>query len=650
MIRASATSERTRIQSFQGMASSNGEAQNDDAPSVQQARADDEVTAEELARAPETFNMSDAEELSAANSKDDSEGGKIKALLNVLRRMIGVKDLAAIRLSLPANLLEPVPNLEYWNYMDRADLFSIVGDLDDPQDRMLATLRFMFCKELKFVHGKVCKPYNSILGEHFRCHWTVQPPELSDKAGVLPRMALRTDQPSALPLASSQAPISSSQRNTAKQRRAAAASSSKNASIDEGHERSASGNTGSVSKSSSIGGSGTAPLSPMNSAESSSKTRRGLSRLLTAARSSTTKSSANSTVSSDSTSTTGKSPALSAQVPDNDVDDSTTGGDGAARSEDGDEYGTPGSPNGSFKTSKSEFDGRKVAFLTEQVSHHPPISSFFVDCKDSGVQLFGVDQLSAKFTGTNVKIFPGEQNQGVFLRLTDAARCGAEGEEYQITHPTASINGLLRGTLWVSIQNTTHIVCRGGKRSGDDKGKRLCALTEYKDESWLMKAKYAVEGVVFEYDERSDDPLQYKSVKDVPSDSVVITYEGSWKGQVTWKLKGERESKLLIDLNELDPIKTLNVRPLSAQDEMESRKIWNDVTEAIVSKDFSTATKNKQAIEQTQREKAADRKRKGESFTPRFFDANIDDGRPKLSEAGRAALDGELAMEGYGGR
>jgi hypothetical protein len=28
------------------------------------------------------------------------------------------------RLSLPASLLEPIPNLEYWQYADRADIFA----------------------------------------------------------------------------------------------------------------------------------------------------------------------------------------------------------------------------------------------------------------------------------------------------------------------------------------------------------------------------------------------------------------------------------------------------------------------------------------------------------------------------------------------
>lgn len=45
---------------------------------------------------------------------------------------------------------------------------------------MLAVLRFSFSKELKFVRARLGKPYNSALGEHFRCSWRL-PPLLIDK-------------------------------------------------------------------------------------------------------------------------------------------------------------------------------------------------------------------------------------------------------------------------------------------------------------------------------------------------------------------------------------------------------------------------------------------------------------------------------------
>lgn len=77
-------------------------------------------------------------------------------------------DIASVRFSLPAQLLEPTPNLEYWNYLDQPSTFVAIGDSDDPVDRTLEVMRFWFTKDLKYVKGKPCKPYNSTLGEFFR--------------------------------------------------------------------------------------------------------------------------------------------------------------------------------------------------------------------------------------------------------------------------------------------------------------------------------------------------------------------------------------------------------------------------------------------------------------------------------------------------
>jgi oxysterol-binding protein-related protein 9/10/11 len=108
--------------------------------------------------------------ISVPDSGDTGEGGKLKMIISLLKRALGVKDIAAMRLSLPASLLEPIPNLEYWNYLDRPDLFAgyasidksamacqsltspdRINDSDDSFERFLAVLRFMFSKDLKFI-------------------------------------------------------------------------------------------------------------------------------------------------------------------------------------------------------------------------------------------------------------------------------------------------------------------------------------------------------------------------------------------------------------------------------------------------------------------------------------------------------------------
>jgi len=66
----------------------------------------------------------------------------------------------------------------------------------------------------------------------------------------------------------------------------------------------------------------------------------------------------------------------------------------------------------------------------------------------------------------------------------------------------------------------------------------------------------------------------------------------------------------LIDVSMLAVIPK-TVRPLERQHSRESRKLWENVTDKLVKKEFSEATREKVTIEQRQRDEAAERKRKG---------------------------------------
>lgn len=60
---------------------------------------------------------------------------------------------------------------------------------------MLAVLRFLFSKDLKFVRARLGKPYNSALGEHFRCAWRVPPLHLDARGEPLVRTHLHVPLP-----------------------------------------------------------------------------------------------------------------------------------------------------------------------------------------------------------------------------------------------------------------------------------------------------------------------------------------------------------------------------------------------------------------------------------------------------------------------
>lgn len=174
----------------------------------------------------------------------------------------------------------------------------------------------------------------------------------------------------------------------------------------------------------------------------------------------------------------------------------------------------------------------------------------------------------------------------------------------QITHPGAYITGFLSGSPYIVMSDHTYIstLRSDTNPNKDEKGYR--AIIQYNEESWITKPKFLIEGVVYE---TSDSDAEYTKIKQVPETAVVARLKGSWKGRITIKKKGEKTESTLLDLSQLEVVPK-SVRPVEKQDDMETRKFWEPVTNAIVKKDYKKATAHKQTIEQAQRDKAAKRK------------------------------------------
>jgi hypothetical protein len=161
----------------------------------------------------------------------------------------------------------------------------------------------------------------------------------------------------------------------------------------------------------------------------------------------------------------------------------------------------------------------KVSYLTEQTSHHPPVSAFFVDCPEKGLTARGFDQLSAKFTGTSIKVTPGEHNLGIFITLAKR-----DDEQYQLTHPAAHLGGLLRGSLSVTVGDQCYISCAKTKKK---------TILHYIEEGWLGKTQNKVEGVIFNYDPENDDKTR---IRDVPDKDVLARISGNWREKLYFSI------------------------------------------------------------------------------------------------------------------
>ena len=77
-----------------------------------------------------------------------------------------------------------------------------------------------------------------------------------------------------------------------------------------------------------------------------------------------------------------------------------------------------------------------------------------------------------------------------------------------------------------------------------------------------------------------------------------------------------QDNELFIDVNALD-INKKQVKPISQQEENESRRLWKEVTAGLKFNDIDKATNAKQMLEQKQRDEAKERKDTGVEWKTR---------------------------------
>jgi oxysterol-binding protein-related protein 9/10/11 len=273
-------------------------------------------------------------------------------------------------------------------------------------------------------------------------------------------------------------------------------------------------------------------------------------------------------------------------------------------------------------------DPVRVSYLTEQTSHHPPISAYYADCPERGVYARGYDHINVKFTGTSIRVSSATYNKGIYVNIVPRE------EEYRLTHPAAYLCGLVRTSLYISVSDTCYVYCPKT---------RLKVIMEY-EEGWMSSGN-KMTAVIFRYDPDKD---KYSKIKEVPDKEVLVRLEGVWQDAIYYWIPGSdgkpnkppADKQLLIDLAPLMPVPKI-CPPPEEQLPNESRRMWKDLTQALQEKRYSDANRIKQDIEQRQRDKAAERQKNDVTWKPRFFAEVTDDaGRPHLSAEGQNLLAG----------
>nr|CAI9703662.1 unnamed protein product [Rangifer tarandus platyrhynchus] len=230
----------------------------------------------------------------------------------------------------------------------------------------------------------------------------------------------------------------------------------------------------------------------------------------------------------------------------------------------------------------------KTFYIAEQVSHHPPISAFYVSNRKDGFCLSGSILAKSKFYGNSLSaILEGE------ARLTFLNR----GEDYVMTMPYAHCKGILYGTMTLELGGTVSITCQ---KTG------YSAVLEFKLKPFLG----------------SSDCVNQISGKLKLGKEVLATLEGHWDSEVFITDKKTDNSEVF--WNPTPDIKQWRLIrhtvKFEEQGDFESEKLWQRVTRAINAKDQTEATQEKYVLEEAQRQGARERKTKNEEWTCKLFE------------------------------
>ncbi|XP_040335918.1 oxysterol-binding protein-related protein 10 isoform X3 [Herpailurus yagouaroundi] len=223
----------------------------------------------------------------------------------------------------------------------------------------------------------------------------------------------------------------------------------------------------------------------------------------------------------------------------------------------------------------------KLRFVAEQVSHHPPISCFYCECKEKRLCVNTHIWTKSKFMGMSVGV--SMIGEGV-LRLLE------HGEEYVFTLPSAYARSILT-IPWVEL---------GGKVSIS------CAKTGY-SATVIFHTKPFYGGKVHRVT---------AEVKHNPTNTIVCKAHGEWNGTLEFTYNnGETR---VIDTTTL-PVYPKKIRPLEKQGPMESRNLWQEVTRYLRLGDIDAATEQKRLLEEKQRVEERKRENLHTPWRPKYF-------------------------------
>lgn len=244
------------------------------------------------------------------------------------------------------------------------------------------------------------------------------------------------------------------------------------------------------------------------------------------------------------------------------------------------------------ETYELEFEGSKI--ISEQVSHHPPVSAIFAD--HPNYTFSGNTQMRTSFKGTYLQLHPAGTIH-IYLKNWD--------EHYSYIKPMTSVHNLIMGKVYVDHHGRIEINC---EKSGTK------AVLNLKKKGWFEKKLHFVEGSAL----APDGSLQY-IMEGTWSEGMTIHRPGDTASVGGWTTLPDYEGKdqnyyftqFSLQLNIPPECYPTTIPPSDSR--------WRPDQRALENGDTKLAKSEKDRVEVKQRAAKKEREQRGVEYKPRWF-------------------------------
>lgn len=226
----------------------------------------------------------------------------------------------------------------------------------------------------------------------------------------------------------------------------------------------------------------------------------------------------------------------------------------------------------------------ETRLVSEQVSHHPPITACYLWNEKHGIRAEGFTQQEITFNGS-VSI----KQKGYAVLHIDRF-----DEDYLVPVPNVKVKGIISGWPYPELQGEYSLISSTG----------YVSHIKFEGKGFFGSGtKNGFAARMFHVDQPKED---------------LYTVKGAWSSSATIIDARSGQELDTFDVSTLQSAK-LEAPELSEQDPWESRKAWREVIAALRRGDMRGTANSKSVVEQGQRQMRKDETARGEHWKTLFF-------------------------------